>query len=342
MRAWGRFRGNRLGYRSLLLFVALGVLSLFAEVLSNDKPLLVRYQRPLVRAAGADPARDHLRRRLPDPHGLPGPVHPGPAGPARELRAVPASTATTTAPSTTSPGSPTRPRLQPAELAGHRRPRAGTCWRGCSTGSGCRCCSPFAVTVVCTLAGVVYGAIQGYFAGWTDIAMERVVELWGAMPTLYLLIIFSAFFAPSVGLLVALISIFGWLMHRGLRARRVPEEPQPGLRAGRPGAGPAEPGDHLPAHPAQLPDPGDHAGAVRDGRGHRRAHQPGLPGPGRARGHPEPGRAAGPGQEQPGRLVDLPGHLHGAGGDPGAADPGGGRPARRAGPAQGDRRRRTP
>jgi microcin C transport system permease protein len=68
-----------------------------------------------------------------------------------------------------------------------------------------------AVTVVCTLMGVVYGALQGYFAGWTDIAMERFVEIWGAMPTLYLLIIFSAFFSPSVGLLVALISIFGWL-----------------------------------------------------------------------------------------------------------------------------------
>ena len=43
LRAWGRFKGNRLGYRSLQLFLALTVLSLFAEVLSNDKPLLVRY-----------------------------------------------------------------------------------------------------------------------------------------------------------------------------------------------------------------------------------------------------------------------------------------------------------
>src|SRR5664279_4075819 len=43
LRAWRRFKGNRLGYRSLQLFLALTVLSLFAEVLSNDKPLLVRY-----------------------------------------------------------------------------------------------------------------------------------------------------------------------------------------------------------------------------------------------------------------------------------------------------------
>lgn len=68
-----------------------------------------------------------------------------------------------------------------------------------------------AVTVVCTLLGVIYGALQGYFAGWTDLAMERGVEIWGAMPALYLLIIFSALFSPSVGLLVVLISAFGWL-----------------------------------------------------------------------------------------------------------------------------------
>jgi microcin C transport system permease protein len=67
------------------------------------------------------------------------------------------------------------------------------------------------VTVICVVVGVIYGAIQGYFAGWTDLSMERFVEIWGSMPQLYMLIIFSALFAPSVGLLVTLISVFGWL-----------------------------------------------------------------------------------------------------------------------------------
>ena len=67
------------------------------------------------------------------------------------------------------------------------------------------------VTVVCTLFGVLYGAIQGYLAGWTDIAMERFNEIWSAMPKLYMLIIFSALFAPSFWLLVILLSVFGWL-----------------------------------------------------------------------------------------------------------------------------------
>ena len=59
--------------------------------------------------------------------------------------------------------------------------------------------------------GVLYGAIQGYFAGWTDIAMERFGEIWGSMPALYMLIIFSSLFSASFGLLVILLSMFGWL-----------------------------------------------------------------------------------------------------------------------------------
>ena len=67
------------------------------------------------------------------------------------------------------------------------------------------------VTAVISVIGTLYGAIQGYFAGWTDIAMERFNEIWSAMPTLYMLIIFSSLFLASFGLLVVLLSLFGWL-----------------------------------------------------------------------------------------------------------------------------------
>ena len=67
------------------------------------------------------------------------------------------------------------------------------------------------VTAIVSLIGTLYGAIQGYFAGWTDIAMERFNEIWSAMPTLYMLIIFSSLFSASLGLLIVLLSIFGWL-----------------------------------------------------------------------------------------------------------------------------------
>jgi microcin C transport system permease protein len=59
--------------------------------------------------------------------------------------------------------------------------------------------------------GVITGAIQGYFGGKTDLAFQRFIEIWSSMPELYLLIIFSAIFAPSVALLVVLLSLFGWM-----------------------------------------------------------------------------------------------------------------------------------
>lgn len=68
------------------------------------------------------------------------------------------------------------------------------------------------VATLCTLLGVLYGAIQGFFAGWTDIAMERFGEIWGSMPQLYMLIIFSALFARSLGLLIVLLVAFDWLL----------------------------------------------------------------------------------------------------------------------------------
>jgi len=61
------------------------------------------------------------------------------------------------------------------------------------------------------VVGVLTGAIQGYFGGKTDLAFQRFIEIWSSMPELYLLIIFSAIFAPSVALLVVLLSLFGWM-----------------------------------------------------------------------------------------------------------------------------------
>jgi microcin C transport system permease protein len=68
-----------------------------------------------------------------------------------------------------------------------------------------------ALTAIGTVLGVVTGAVQGYFGGKTDLAFQRFIEIWGSMPELYLLIIFSAVFAPSVALLLVLLSLFGWM-----------------------------------------------------------------------------------------------------------------------------------
>ena len=68
-----------------------------------------------------------------------------------------------------------------------------------------------ALTASGVVLGVVTGAIQGFFGGRTDLAFQRFIEIWGSMPELYLLIIFSAVLAPSVSLLLVLLSLFGWM-----------------------------------------------------------------------------------------------------------------------------------
>jgi microcin C transport system permease protein len=68
-----------------------------------------------------------------------------------------------------------------------------------------------ALTAIGTVLGIVTGAIQGFFGGKTDLAFQRFIEIWGSMPELYLLIIFSAVFAPSLALLLVLLSLFGWM-----------------------------------------------------------------------------------------------------------------------------------
>jgi len=68
-----------------------------------------------------------------------------------------------------------------------------------------------ALTAIGVLLGIVTGALQGFFVGKTDLLFQRFIEIWGAMPELYLLIIFSAVFDPSIGLLLILLSLFGWM-----------------------------------------------------------------------------------------------------------------------------------
>ena len=208
-RAWRRFRSNRLGYVSLVLFAVLFALSLLAEVLSNDKPLIVKYNGdwyfPLVQTLpettfGGDfpTPTDYLDPLIRDNLSKPGNFALFPPN------AYHHSTINYFA-KEPSPSAPTAENLLGTDDRG-RDLLARLIY-------GFRISIVFALLVagICTIVGVLYGAIQGYFAGWTDIAMERFNEIWSAMPTLYMLIILSSLFAPSFWLLVMLLSLFGWL-----------------------------------------------------------------------------------------------------------------------------------
>ena len=208
-RAWLRFKQNRLGFWSLLLFSTLVVFSLFADVLSNDRPLVVSYQGklyfPLIKdysektfdgdfdtpADYLDPfIRDKLKQGgnwaiyPPNPYG-PKTINyfskePNPSAPSRDNLL----------------GTDDRGRDLLTQLI-----------------YGFRLSVLFglALTVIGVVIGVITGAIQGYAGGKTDLVAQRFMEIWGSMPELYLLIIFSAIFAPSVALLLFLLSLFGWM-----------------------------------------------------------------------------------------------------------------------------------
>ncbi len=66
------------------------------------------------------------------------------------------------------------------------------------------------VTTFASLIGIVAGAIQGYFGGWTDLVLQRFIEIWSGVPTLYVIIILFAILGRSFWLLVLLTILFGW------------------------------------------------------------------------------------------------------------------------------------
>ncbi|MFQ6547614.1 ABC transporter permease [Aestuariibius sp. 2305UL40-4] len=67
------------------------------------------------------------------------------------------------------------------------------------------------VTTCASIIGIAAGAIQGYFGGWTDLLFQRFIEIWNGVPNLYVIIIMFAILGRSFWLLVALSVIFGWM-----------------------------------------------------------------------------------------------------------------------------------
>ncbi len=66
------------------------------------------------------------------------------------------------------------------------------------------------VTVCASLVGITAGAVQGYFGGWLDLVFQRLLEIWSSTPSLYVIIIMFAIFGRSFWMLVFLTVLFGW------------------------------------------------------------------------------------------------------------------------------------
>ena len=208
-RAWQRFKQHRLGFWSLILFSALVLISLGAELVSNDKPLLARYEGkwyvPIVQDVpettfGGDfeTPTDYLDPFIQAQFDKPGnfALYPINRSHHRTINYFAKEP---------NPSSP-----------------SGDNWLGTDDRGrdvlarliyGFRVSVLFglALTVIGVVVGVLMGAVQGFYAGRTDLYLQRLEEVWMSMPELYLLIILSAIFTPSVGLLILLLSLFGWL-----------------------------------------------------------------------------------------------------------------------------------
>ncbi|WP_288904709.1 ABC transporter permease [uncultured Sneathiella sp.] len=206
-RRLNNFKANRRGYWSMIFFVLLFVISLFAELIANDKPLVVSYNDQLYfpflvaypeTAFGGDfeteaDYRDPFVADLINEHGW-------------QIWPLIRYSYTTINYDLTSPA----PSPPDAEN-----------WLGTDDQGrdvlarviyGYRISVAFGVilTFFSSIIGVTAGAVQGYFGGWVDLIFQRFLEIWSGMPSLYILIILAALIEPSFLILLVLLLLFSW------------------------------------------------------------------------------------------------------------------------------------
>jgi microcin C transport system permease protein len=202
------FRANRRGFWSLCIFLALFAVSLLAEVIANDRPLVIRYDGafyfPVLQAypettfGGAFPTETVYR----DPAVIALIREKGwmiwPPIPFRHDTInydlpVPA------------PAPPSRVNWLGTDDQG-RDLMARLLY-------GCRISVLFGLilTLLSSVIGVVAGAVQGYFGGAVDLVFQRLIEIWSGMPRLYLLIILAAVVEPTFWWLLGLLLLFEWM-----------------------------------------------------------------------------------------------------------------------------------
>jgi microcin C transport system permease protein len=208
-RAWARFKRNRIGYASLWIFLAMLLVATVAELVSNDRPLLARYQgeyflpflnNPPENRFGGDfgtPAdwQDPfiLERFAGDANFVVFPLNRHGAGSLNYFDPTP------------NPAAPSPLHLLGTDDSGRDIVARLLYGFRVSVYFG------IALTITGTLLGVLMGAIQGYFGGRIDLTTQRLIEIWNSLPELYLLIIFASIFEPSLLLLLVLLSVFGWI-----------------------------------------------------------------------------------------------------------------------------------
>ncbi len=207
-RRYRNFRANRRGYWSLHIFVLLFVLSLFAEFLANERPLIVSYDGrlyfpvfvgyPETEFGGFFPTdtdyHDPFVRELIEERGwiLWPPIPYSYNTIVRDL-GVPA------------PSPPSRQNLLGTD------DQARDVLARVIYGFRISVLFGLTLTVLSSIVGIIAGALQGYFGGWVDLGFQRFMEVWSGLPTLYLLIILASVVTPNFWWLLGLMLLFSWM-----------------------------------------------------------------------------------------------------------------------------------
>ena len=236
-RRWQNFKANRRGYWSFWIFMVLFVVSLFAELIANDRPLLIKYEGHLywpaifsysettfggdfeTAAAYRDP---YLQKQIADKGGTI--IWP--------LIRYSYTTHNLDLP-TPAPSKPTwmLTEAQCKEVVAKKG--LNGCseleynWLGTDDQSrdvvarliyGFRISVLFGLTLTLfsSIIGIAAGGVQGYFGGMLDLLFQRFIEIWNAIPSLYLLLIISAVLPPGFFILLGILLLFSWVSLVGL------------------------------------------------------------------------------------------------------------------------------
>jgi microcin C transport system permease protein len=239
-RRWECFKANRRGYWALWIFLALFIVTLFAECIANDKPFLVEYDGHFYSPAlfnytqATFGVTDELSESTPDyrdpylqdliakkngfivwppihysynTHNLDLPT-PAPSPPTWML--------------TEDQCHPTVERKGLSSCRDLEYNWLGTDDQGYDVVArliyGFRISVLFGLTltIVSSVVGVAAGAVQGYFGGWTDLLFQRFIEIWTSVPELYLLLIISSILVPGFFVLLGILLLFSWVSLVGL------------------------------------------------------------------------------------------------------------------------------
>ncbi|MDG1085975.1 MAG: ABC transporter permease [Planktotalea sp.] len=250
-RRWRNFKNNRRALWSLIIFSVLFGLSLFAEFIANDKPIAVSYRGELSMpvfkfypetAFGGDFETEAVYRDIEvqcliksggleecwdDPEGVVNAIEAGTFEGEGFSKGwmlwpvIPYAYDTTVDRPGAAPLAPNGENLLGTDDT-KRDVLARVIY-------GFRLSILFTliVTSLASVIGIAAGALQGYFGGWVDLIFQRVIEIWSAVPSLYIIIIMFAILGRSFWLLVFLMVLFGWMALVGvvraefLRARNL-------------------------------------------------------------------------------------------------------------------------